>query len=73
MEGRRPTDWELSTAPLEGRGMGKGNEADSTSLSDPMESVLLLHRGPEVRSKQHPRQLALYTEGLWAGSQAVVG
>ena len=55
MEGRRPTDWELSTAPLEGRGMGKGNEADSTSLSDPMESVLLLHRGPEVRSKQHPR------------------
>lgn len=23
MEGRRPTDWELNTVPLEGRGSGK--------------------------------------------------
>lgn len=37
-----------------------------------MELILLLHKGSEVRSKQHPRQLAVYAEGLRAGSQVVV-
>lgn len=73
MKGRRPIDWELSTVPLEGRRSGKEKmKLAQTSLSDPTESILLLYRGPEVRSKQHPRQVAVYTEGLQTGSQAVV-
>lgn len=48
------------------------NEAGPTSLSDPTVLILLLHRGPKVRSRQHHRQVAVYTEGPWKGSQEVV-
>lgn len=68
MERRRPTDWELSTVPLEGRGSGKEKmKLAQQAGEDPAGSILLLHRGPEVRSRQHPGQVAVYTEGLRTG------